>query len=477
MNVHPLRQTYTRDDADAYSEYYNAVAREDFNFYRSRVRVGAKWNWFTKDLNAHLQQFYCDFVAGKRPKLVISTPPQHGKSWAAEDFIAWVAGNRPMYKTIFASFSQDLGVRCNIALQRTLQSARYRQIFPRLQIGQPGWVCNTEYIEYCREVGSFRNTTVQGPINGMELHLGVLDDPVKGRADAMSKGNRDKVWNWFTDDWGARFASDSALLVIMTRWHVDDVIGRLMERLPNVKQLRYPAVDDGDQRRTDGALFPELKPREFLHERRLVMTQASWESEYQQNPIIVGGGIFPIDKLTAIQMFNKDMVNKSIRYVDKAGTEDGGAYTAMVLMHEMKNGQFVISHVARGQWGALEREQRLKSLAQLDVQQYGYNYEVWVEQEPGSGGKESAEATIRNLAGLIAFADKVTGSKEVRAEPFAAQVQNNNVRLVAGIWNYPFLDEAEAWPNGKYRDQIDAAAGAFAKLTGGPLYDHSYSGF
>jgi predicted phage terminase large subunit-like protein len=100
-----------------------------------------------------------------------------------------------------------------------------------------------------------------------------------------------------------------------------------------------------------------------------------------------------------------------------------------------------------------------------------------IEQEPGSGGKESAEATIRNLAGFTVIADKVTGSKEVRAEPFAAQVQGGNVSLVAGRWVNNFLDEAEAWPRGRTLDQIDAAAMAFAHLTMGPSYDHTYAGF
>jgi phage terminase large subunit-like protein len=114
-----------------------------------------------------------------------------------------------------------------------------------------------------------------------------------------------------------------------------------------------------------------------------------------------------------------------VRAVDKAGTEGGdGAYTACVLMHQMKDGRFVIENVTRGRWGALEREQTIKQLAQLDSQtlrQHGkWAYTVVIEQEPGSGGKESAEATIRNLAGFTAVADKVTGAKEVRAEPFAA---------------------------------------------------------
>jgi predicted phage terminase large subunit-like protein len=201
------------------------------------------------------------------------------------------------------------------------------------------------------------------------------------------------------------------------------------------------------------------------------MTQASWESEYQQHPIVVGGGMFPIEKLTTLDYLDRAQIASSVRYVDKAGTEDGGAYTALVLMHKTRDKQFVIEHVARGQWSALEREKQIKYWVEQDrkICKPGA-YAVGVEQEPGSGGKESVEATIRMLAGYRVFADKVTGSKEVRAHPLAAQVQNNNVKLCAGAWQYEFLDEMESFPSGRYRDQVDAASGAFNRLALGPTY-------
>jgi predicted phage terminase large subunit-like protein len=222
------------------------------------------------------------------------------------------------------------------------------------------------------------------------------------------------------------------------------------------------------------ALFPERKPLSFLDERREVMTQPSWEAIYQQQPIIVGGGELPIDKLCVLPDFDRSTPQKSVRYWDKAGTPGGGAFTAGVLMHKLKDGSYVIQHVARGQWSALEREAKIKEYTQADRTLYP-GVKIWIEQEPGSGGKESAEATIRNLAGYSVFADKVTGSKHVRAQPFAAQVQAGNVRLVAGSWVQPFRDECETWPNGKFDDQVDAAAGTFNKLMSS--YDARYSGF
>jgi predicted phage terminase large subunit-like protein len=248
-----------------------------------------------------------------------------------------------------------------------------------------------------------------------------------------------------------------------------------LERQKDWKVLRYPAVAEQDEphRKKGQALFPELKPLDFLLQRKAELTEGSWQALYQQSPIIVGGGAIPIEKLRVLPQWdrvnNKD-IKRSVRYIDKSATVEDGAYTAGVLMHLMNNKTYVISHIFRGQWSALEREDKIRMYCDADKKLLKTSYEVVVEQEPGSGGKESAEATIRNLAGMKVTADKVTGSKEVRAEPFLAQCQGDNVRLVAGDWVMPFIDECETWPAGKYKDQVDAAAGAFNKLVAAPMY-------
>ena len=193
----------TPDDVELYAQTQAAELREDFFLYRQRIRPQMLQNWWTLEIADALQQFYDDLVAGKRPRLAIGAPPQHGKSLAAEDFIAWVSGRNPELKTIFASYSADLGVRTNLSLQRTFMHPAYRAIFPNMDVGQQrGWACNTELIEFPHFSGSFRNTTIEGAINGMALDLGVIDDPVKGRAEASSPIARARAWNWFTDDWG-----------------------------------------------------------------------------------------------------------------------------------------------------------------------------------------------------------------------------------------------------------------------------------
>ena len=336
------------EDVDVVENAHWGIARDDFATYRKVIRREMLWDWWPQEVSEKLQQFYADLKDGKRPKVAIMAPPQHGKSTAATDFITWVAGQDPNLKTIFASFSDQLGERTNKEVQRIMRSDAYIKIFGRTRLDIPGWSTNTTLIEFGDFKGSFRNTTVEGSINGLELHLGVIDDPHKGRNEALSQASRDRVWNWFADNWLARFNKDAGMLAIMTRWHVDDLLGRLIERFPEIQVLRYPAVESMLSRTRNGA-------------RRAATSRSIARSS--------------------------------------AARCCGGNYSAGVLMHNLKDGRFVISHIARGQWGAYERERQIKFWADDDARVYR-NYEVGIEQEPGSGGKESAENTVRNLSAM-----------------------------------------------------------------------------
>lgn len=469
-----LKKPLVESDLDLYEQYYAAEARNNFFAFRRFMDPTLKVGWWVRELSAELQQFYADMIAGKRPKLVIMAPPQHGKSRTVQEFIAWVAGLQADWKTIFASYSDELGVDANNFLQRLYVSDRYHLTFPETIINSNNVVTiaerakrNSSLIEYIGRRGSFRNTTVNGQITGKGLDLGVIDDPMKGRAEAQSPTIRNKTWMWFTDDFFNRFSEYAGLIIIMTRWHLDDPVGRFIDMFPDARVLVYPAIapHDTETRKAGEPLFPEHKSFEFLMERKRVYTNASWQSLYQQNPIEVGGGMFPIDKVKIVRTYDPKEIKRSVRYWDKAGTDDGGAYTAGVLMHSLKDGRYIIEDVIHGQWNAFKREARIKAAAEQDAAMHK-RVEVWVEQEPGSGGKESAERTIAMLAGHRVYADRVTGKKEIRAEPYAAQFQGGNILVLASRWVRSWLDEHESFPAGKYKDQVDASAGAFAKLQG-----------
>lgn len=486
-NAFTLKRPLDDTDVDLLERVHMAACREDFYTFRKYINPGMIEGWYQAEVAEHLQQFYHEWKAGLKPVLVLEAPPQHGKSKQVIDFLAWCSGHDADLNSIYASYSDNLGLVANMSLQRIIDGERFQRVFSKTKLstnrvvtisGKPAR--NSYHLEFVGGTGSFRNTTVRGQITGMGLKLGVIDDPIKGREEASSETIRNKTWFWFTDDFFTRFAEDAALLMIMTRWNIDDPVGRFIEHYPDCKVLKYPALGRikggewvADESSVCEALFPELKSKKFLLKRKKILVNSSWQSLYQQSPIIVGGDMFPVEQFGLVSAVPVDGIVRSVRYWDKAGTEGGtGAYTAGVLIHKLSSGRFLISDVITGHWGALAREKRIKQTAELDNQEYMVH--TYVEQEPGSGGKESAEATVRNLAGYFIAADKVTGAKELRSEPYAAQVQAGNVDLLIAEWNKTFMAEHEMFPNGKYKDQVDAAGGAFIKVTAGSKEDGDY---
>lgn len=463
------------DDLDILEELAIREARESFWAFRQYINPKLKIGWFHRVLAKALQNFHSELIGGKRPVLIIEAPPQHGKSWAVIEFIAWLAGKDPDRSTIYASFSDRLGVRANLTLQRILESEKYKKCFPDTTISsnkKSELTTKTQSVfGYLGKDGGFRNTTVMGSVTGEGLGLGVMDDLIKGREQANSQLIRDKTWDWLTDDYYSRFSDDAGFISIATRWHIDDPQGRLRDKFPNAKIISFPAIaEKGEKYRKAGeSLFPELKSLEFLLLRQSLMKKTSWNSLYQQNPTIEEGEFFAVNQFKVILGRPPAPIKMSVRYWDKGGTEGGGDYTSGTLMHILTNGQFYVEDVIRGQWSALNREQMIYDTALRD----GKKVRVRYEQEPGSGGKESAEATTRMLRGFNAKAEKVNTNKEARAENYSCQVEIGNVLLKQAEWNKDFIDEHRYFPNGKNDDQIDSTSGAFAELeNNAPNYNH-----
>jgi hypothetical protein len=287
-----------------------ALARRNFWSFRKFIHPEIIEGWWQVDVAEHLDQFYRDYVAGKRPKLVLAAPPQHGKSKQMVDFAAYFAGRNPDDKTIYASYSEDLGTDANRDLQRIYDDDLYKLVFPNTKISgesvvtQVGkWQRNSTFLEYAGHKGSFRNTTINGQITGKELHLGIIDDPIKGRAESSQIGNRNKAWDWLTDDFFARFHERAGMVTIgdsLALGRSDRPVG--WSASPRLRLLRYPAIAEPDspkyvrsdvdkaKRAAGEALFKEHISLDYLLERKRIYSIASWESLYQQNPIQQSGG-------------------------------------------------------------------------------------------------------------------------------------------------------------------------------------------
>lgn len=217
-------------------------------------------------------------------------------------------------------------------------------------------------------------------------------------------------------------------------------------------------------------------PPNFIDHMRRNYTSTKAEQELEGAFVDFGGILFQRQWFDGqfIRMPPRDCMR--VRYWDKAATKGGGCYTAGVLIGRSWEGAYYIESVVRGQWSPLERDHNISLTATLDAGIYGWGgVRIYVEQEPGSGGVDSVQSSIRQLAGHIVHADKVSGDKRTRAEPFAAQCEARNVFIVEGAWNRDYIDEIVAFPEGKYVDMVDASSGAFNQLSKGS-YAHPVAG-
>lgn len=421
------------------------------------------------------------FVRLDITRLIISLPPRHTKSeFVSRRLPALILGQDPDAPIIAASYGADLARRMNRDVQRIMDDAAYRRLFPETKlfgsnvrtVEQGSWLRNSDMFEVVEYNGYYRGAGVGGAITGMGMQYGIIDDPIKNRQDANSPTIRQTIWDWYTSTFRTRLAPGGGILVTMTRWHEADLVGRLLDLAKSDPQadqwtvLSLPAIAeepiaDYDQRQPGEALWPTRFDLNELAKTRVSLGSYDWNSLYQQRPAPPEGGMFKRHWFEIVDVAPR--FTTRVRYWDKAGSSGKNDYTCGVLLSRDKLGQFLVEDVVRGQWSALERETVIKQTAQLDSELTG-GVVIWQEQEPGSGGLESAQATVRNLAGFVIRTERVTGDKETRAMPFAAQCEAQNVKLVKGDWNAAFLNELTSFPYGTHDDQVDAASAAFAKL-------------
>ncbi len=253
----------------------------------------------------------------------------------------------------------------------------------------------------------------------------------------------------------------------MQRLHENDVTGYLLDKNKNIKHICLPAIESEKvsppglkKYYTNGLLDSKRLSKEILEQKRIEMGDYAFAMQYLQEIVPKAGSFFDVSKLLTINNIDEKEFVRVVRYWDKAGTHQAGCYTVGVKMAMLKNKKYVIMDVVRGQWEASEREKIIRQVAELD----GQSVNIYIEQEPGSGGKESAESTIRNLAGYRCYADRPSGDKISRADTLAVQLNAGNVSMLRADWNAEYKRELEYFPYSKYKDQVDATSGAFNML-------------
>ena len=418
-----------------------------------------------------------DVRRGEIKRLMIFAPPQHGKSeLTSVRMPALWLGNRPDDTVILTSYAADLAESKSREARNLVESVEYQRLFP-IHAARDSRAVNHWKVDGHR--GGMLTGGVGGPITGHGAELCIIDDPVKNWEEAYSETYRERVWDWWRSTLRTRVREGAPIVLIMTRWHEDDLAGRLLLDQPGEWEvLRLPALAETQEERDESArllglpqgqpdplgrapgeaLCPRRFSAETLEQIKRDVGPLVWWSLYQGVPRAPGGAWFKREMFPIVEI--GPVGTMRIRWWDLADSEDSGARTAGVLMTIEPPGLVYVEHAVFGQWAADERDSVIRQTAQMD----GRNVQVWMEQEPGSGGKYQCEALVRQLAGYPAFYEPSTGSKDARMVPFISQARGGNVRAVRGEWNRAYIDELCALPTGRYRDMADATSGAYNKL-------------
>jgi len=432
--------------------------------------VSPEFDWGWRHL-VHIRQHLAAVTDGSCKKLILSVPPQHGKSEGLTvRYPVWRMECDPTLRVGVGAYNQT---HANRFSRKSRRIARVRFPLSAERKAANEWETAGG--------GGYVAVGVGAGITGLPVDLMVIDDPVKGREEADSQAHQERVWEWFMDDIYTRLQEGAPVALVMTRWHEGDLAGRILsgEDGPNWRYVRLPAIaeeDDPMGRSVGEPLCPERFSLEALEDKRKVLGEG-FSGLYQQNPVPRGGLFFRREWFGVVDAVPDVAGIKRVRYWDlAAATKDTSAYTAGVLMAKVPNpDRYYVEDVVRGRWPPAERNEVILQTARADGVRAGFD-RTWFEEQPGAAGLETSASLIRKLAGLPVRSDRVTGDKQTRAEPFADAARGVGggggvVFAVSGNWTAAYLTELASFPRGQFMDQVDSTSGAFNKLArGGPVF-------
>lgn len=404
-------------------------------------------------------------------RLNINLPPRHGKSLLISQFFpAWFLLVYPWRRVILCSYEADFAAQWGRKVRDLVI-----QWGPVFGVNVAAGSKAADRWEITKHGGGMQTAGVGGPLLGKGADLLLLDDVTKNAEEALSPTHRSKLWEWYTSTAYTRLEPGGAVVNVQQRWHTEDMTGKLRASEPNRwKELVLPAIakeNDPLGREPGQPLWPERYDAVELEQKRK-LAPTWFAAQYQQEPMDLTGGFFRgLEKVPIIDATpTASQFEKIVRAWDLAATEaQAGSdpdWTVGAKMGRHKDGTFWLMDVQRARLGPQGVRDLIRQTAQAD----GEKVSIFVEREGGASGKIASQSIVADLAGFSARAIKPEGSKAERAEPWGAQIEAGNVRLVKAEWNRALLDEHRSFPTGMHDDIVDACSGAFRQLARGEQF-------
>lgn len=405
---------------------------------------------------------------GEVKRLMINLPPRNGKSWMVNWYfpcwyLGWNPDKRVMLTAYGSTFAKDWGRKVRETLKA--YGPRVWGVRPRKDIG------TADSWEMEQHSGGMKTAGVGGDVTGRGGHLVIIDDPVKSGEEAVSETYQQRTWEWYTSTLIPRQEPNAAIILVMTRWHENDLAGKIEAQARQEgdewEVLSIPALaEEGDLlgREVGDILWPERFSREWLLGQRAEMGEFWWAAEYQQNPVPPEGAVFPTgcfqewtvlpayfdSVILSMDCSFTDKISSSYAVIQAWGTRDANLY----LLDQWRDR--VRYSAARD---ALRRMAAKHPLATAKL------------IEETAGGFAILDDLKHEIGGLIPI--KVAGKgggKLGRARAVEPLIQARNVWVperASCPWVDGFLTECQAFPVGRHDDQVDAMTMALGWLRKG----------
>ena len=367
-------------------------------------------------------------VGNKKPKendVIINISPGTTKTITCSImFPVWCWTQWPWMRFICASYSGALALESADYCRELLRSPEFHTIYPDIVIRDDKDTkslfkivqkINVEKLGRSREIsGGYRfSTSVGGTLMGFHGDILIVDDPINP-TQAASDVELGIANRWMEQTLPTRKTDKaiSTLILIMQRLSQLDPTGHLLSKdKENIKHICIPGEirqykeylkpPELEKYYVDDLMDVNRMPWKVLKDLEADLGQYGYAGQIGQNPVPPGGGMFKVERFSVItEMPSRAHIVKTVRYWDKAGTQDGGAYTAGLKMSLLQSGKWVVEDIKRGRWGTDERENIIRYTAEAD----GKHVIVWIEQEPGPVYEEEliqmADGTQKKLKNI-----------------------------------------------------------------------------
>lgn len=450
---------------DELRQVVSTLCKRSFRDFIEFVKPDYEFNWHHLVLIDALQRL----AERKYQRLIVTMPPRHGKSELVSVlFPAWCFVRNSSEHIIVASYALGLASRMNRECQRILSSDNFTELFPEITFAkdtEPGAIRTNERFDVVGG-GHYVAAGVGGGITGVGATIGIIDDPVKNSEEADSTTYRDKAWEWYTTTFTTRFERGAVEVVCQTRWHEDDLTGRILTRKKNgTEVINLPAICEKpeENRKIGEALWPSWYSREWLLEKQAENGSRAWNALYQQRPAPDEGSTIKKAWFGRYDPRKFEIKGKRVNYYfdtaytgkEKNDPTGGIAY--------VKEGDCFYVLEYRGDWMDFNAQIEFVEVFCYDN---GYSRQSIARVEPKATGISLVQLMRKETGINIVEAKAPKGDKVARANSCSGVLEGGRVLLPNGMaWVDRFLDQCAAFPNAAHDEEVDCLTGMIISET------------